>query len=100
MRLLNNPCRNLWNCPTLHWNGTVCSCFMDFDEERPLGDLRGQHFEEIWKGQAFQKLRRAFRKGWQDLPLCGECSSGFKGGDVGRESNAEIVLFRRGKDGS
>ena len=92
-RITKNPCKNLWNCPTIHWEGTVCSCFMDFNEECPLGALRQKSFKEIWYGQVFRDLRRNFRKRWQELPLCGECSNGFKGGDVGRESNAEIVLL-------
>ncbi len=93
MRITKNPCKNLWNCPTIHWDGTVCSCFSDFNEERPLGVLRRQSFKEIWYGQAFRDLRRHFRKCWQELDLCGKCSFGFKGGDVGRESNAEVALF-------
>ncbi|HSW50580.1 MAG TPA: radical SAM protein, partial [Bryobacteraceae bacterium] len=40
VRVSKNPCRNLWNCPTVHWDGTVCSCFMDYNERRPLGSLR------------------------------------------------------------
>jgi MoaA/NifB/PqqE/SkfB family radical SAM enzyme len=97
MRITKNPCKNLWNCPTIHWDGTVCSCFMDFNEERPLGVLRRQSFKEIWYGQTFRDLRRNFRECWQELPLCEECSSGFKGGDVGRESNADIELFFQAK---
>jgi MoaA/NifB/PqqE/SkfB family radical SAM enzyme len=92
-RIAKNPCRNLWNCPTIHWDGTVCSCFMDFNEERPLGTLKRQSFREIWHGLAFRELRKDFRKRWEELALCRECSCGFKGGDVGRQSNAEIVLF-------
>ena len=93
MRIAKNPCKTLWNCPTIHWDGTVCSCFADFNEERRLGFLGLQPFKEIWDGQVFRNLRRNFRKAWQELPLCRECSSGFKGGDIGRESNAEVVLF-------
>jgi len=95
IRIDRNPCKTLWNCPTIHWDGTVCSCFADFNEERRLGFLGLQPFKEIWDGQVFRNLRRNFRKGWQELPLCRECSSGFKGGDIGREGNAEVVLFHK-----
>jgi hypothetical protein len=95
MRIAKNPCKTLWNCPTIHWDGTVCSCFADFNEERRLGFLGLQPFKEIWDGQVFRNLRRNFRKAWQELPLCRECSSGFKGGDIGREGNAEVVLFHK-----
>lgn len=97
IRVAKNPCKNLWNCPSVHWDGTVCSCFADFNEERPLGSLGQQSFKEIWYGQAYRNLRRNFRKAWKELPLCRECSSGFKRGDIGRESNAEVVLFSKWK---
>jgi|WetSurMetagenome_2_1015567.scaffolds.fasta_scaffold08570_5 MoaA/NifB/PqqE/SkfB family radical SAM enzyme len=95
LRTLNNPCRNLWNCPTIHWDGTVTSCFMDFAEKRPLGTLGTLGFKEIWYGPDFLELRHNFRKRWRDLPLCGDCSNGFVGGDVGSESNAEAIAFPR-----
>jgi radical SAM protein with 4Fe4S-binding SPASM domain len=88
-----NPCRNLWNSPTIHWDGTVCSCFQDFDEVRPLGSLKEQTLEEIWRGEPYQRLRRAFRRNWRELPLCGECAYGFEGGAVGSETNAKAVFF-------
>ncbi len=94
VRAARNPCRNLWNCPTVHWDGTVCSCFMDFRESRPLGSLRTQSFREIWRGEGYRRLRRQFRSRWQNLPLCSVCASGFEGGDVGREANAEAIFFR------
>ena len=93
LRTLNNPCRNLWNCPTIHWDGTVTSCFMDFAERRPLGNIRTQSFKEIWHGRDYLELRHNFRKRWRELPLCGDCSNGFVGGDVGCESNAEAIAF-------
>jgi radical SAM protein with 4Fe4S-binding SPASM domain len=93
VRIPNNLCKNLWNCPTIHWDGTVCSCFLDFNEERPLGNLEKESFKEIWYSRSYKDLRKSFRKKWQDLPLCKDCSCGFKGGDVGSESNVEILFF-------
>jgi len=96
VRVSRNPCRNLWNCPTVHWDGTVCSCFMDYNERRPLGSLRQDSFREIWNGESYRRLRREFRRRWRELPLCGECASGFEGGDVGRAANAEALFFSQG----
>jgi MoaA/NifB/PqqE/SkfB family radical SAM enzyme len=92
MRVSRNPCRNLWNCPTIHWNGRVCSCFMDYDETRPLGSLSKNSFRDIWYGDAYRQLRARFRNSWLDLPLCGNCASGYLGGDVGKEANASAFL--------
>jgi MoaA/NifB/PqqE/SkfB family radical SAM enzyme len=93
VRVAENPCRNLWNCPSIHWDGTVCSCFADYDGRRPLGSLRTQRFQEIWYGEAYRRLRRGFRKSWQDSAFCGKCASGYQGGDVGRQANAEAIFF-------
>ena len=94
VRVIHNPCKNLWNCPTVHWDGAVVSCFMDFNERHPLGHLATQSFRQIWRGEAYAGLRRAFRDGWKELPLCGVCGSGFEGGDIGRESNAEAIFLQ------
>ncbi len=92
-RLVHNPCKNLWNCPTVHWDGTICSCFMDYAERYPLGSLGQRSLRQIWTGAAYRGLRRGFRRRYTDLPLCGVCSSGFEGGDVGREANSDVVFF-------
>lgn len=94
VRVERNPCKNLWNCPTVHWDGTVCSCFMDYKEQRPMGSLEDQSFREIWYGEAYRRLRRGFRREWKEVELCKECASGFQGGDLGREANAEAFFFR------
>lgn len=92
-RLTINPCKNLWNCPTVHWDGTVCSCFMDYNEQRPLGNLHSHSFKEIWYGKAYQTLRRKFRSNWRETPLCNQCSNGFLGGDIGRDATAQAIFL-------
>jgi MoaA/NifB/PqqE/SkfB family radical SAM enzyme len=100
VRSARNPCRNPWNCPTVHWNGTVCSCFMDFDEQRPLGSLAEESFRSIWYGERYRRLRSAFRRRWRDVPLCGECALGFEGGDVGQCAVAEAFFFQQPRAGA
>jgi MoaA/NifB/PqqE/SkfB family radical SAM enzyme len=95
VRASHNPCRTLWNNPTIHWDGTVASCSMDFGEERPLGKLPGKSFREIWGSDSYREIRRSFRNGWQKLPLCSECASGYVGGDFGRDATAGAVFFNR-----
>lgn len=92
-RLAKNPCKNLWNCPSIHWNGTVCSCFMDYNERNSLGSLKTDSFRRIWRGDSYARLRRAFQKSWQELELCGQCASGYHGGDIGREANSEAIFL-------
>jgi radical SAM protein with 4Fe4S-binding SPASM domain len=94
IRVRHNPCKNLWNCPTIHWDGTVCSCFMDSGQQRALGSLEEQRFSEIWRGEKYAHLRRSFKNSWQRVPICNECACGFLGGNVGREANQRAVFFR------
>jgi MoaA/NifB/PqqE/SkfB family radical SAM enzyme len=91
--LRKNPCKNLWNCPTIHQDGTVCSCFVDYRGARPLGSVAARSFREIWYGQTYRQLRRSFRRRWKELPLCGSCSYRYEGGDIGRDANAEVLFY-------
>jgi len=93
IRLDRNPCKNLWNCPAIHWDGKVCTCTCDYNESVPLGDLTKQSFREVWFGPAARRIRRTFRRSWEELPLCRDCVYAFKGGDMGRESVSQGVTF-------
>jgi MoaA/NifB/PqqE/SkfB family radical SAM enzyme len=98
-RVRRNRCRNLWNCPTIHWDGSVCRCFMDWNGRHPLGSIGRASLRSTWFGPAYGDLRRDFRRRWRELPLCGECSCGYAGGDVATESNVEFRLVEP-RDGS
>ena len=53
--------RMLCACPyqtvSILWDGTVVPCCHDYDGRVPLGDLRRQSLEEVWKGEAAVRLR-------------------------------------------
>jgi radical SAM protein with 4Fe4S-binding SPASM domain len=94
-RLQRNPCRHLWTTPVIHWDGTVCPCAFDPREKYVLGSVRNQSFRAIWRGEAYQRLRRRFRSGWQEIPLCTDCTYAYKGGDCSRETIAEATFYDR-----
>jgi radical SAM protein with 4Fe4S-binding SPASM domain len=95
VRVSHNPCRNLWNCPTIHQDGAVCSCFMDYAESRPLGNLAENSFREIWRGKAYQNLRRRFKKDWLNVELCAKCSNGYHLGELATEANSEVIFLKK-----
>lgn len=97
IRRKRNPCKHLWYHPAVHWNGVVCTCTYDPHEKFPLGDLREQSFREIWQGEPYHRLRRQFRKDWNHLPRCNECSYAYEGGSCSRETIAEAVFFPKPK---
>jgi len=93
IRRRGNPCKNLWNCPTVHADGTVCPCTYDPKEHFVLGNLAAQSFREIWHGEPYRQMRRGLRRDYQRLPLCRDCSYAFEGGSLYDESIAEVLLF-------
>ncbi|HEX7407045.1 MAG TPA: radical SAM protein [Candidatus Binatia bacterium] len=95
IRRKRNPCKHPWYHPSIHWNGVVCSCTYDPREKYPLGDLREKTFREIWSDEPYRRLRRQFREGWNQIPLCRECSYAYEGGDCSRETIAEAFFFPR-----
>jgi radical SAM protein with 4Fe4S-binding SPASM domain len=80
IRVSRNPCRSLWNCPSVHWSGRVCSCTFDYAERCVLGDLYTQAFEQIWYGAPAKRMRRQFRTDWERIGLCRDCSYAYVGG--------------------
>jgi len=93
IRLKRNPCRNMWNTPCVHWNGTITPCTYDPRDQYVLGDLRKNSFKEIWNGKEYRKMRKQFRSEWEKINLCTECSYAFKGGDCSRETTAEVYFY-------
>lgn len=93
IRVHRNTCKQLWNNPVIHWNGTVCSCTYDPKEKYILGDFQQDTFKNIWQGEPYRQLRRQFRLNWNQLPLCRECSYAFKGGNCSQEIIADAFFF-------
>ena len=87
-RRKQNPCKTLWNMPAIHWDGTVCPCTFDPDEDYPLGNVARQSFQEIWFGAPYQQVRNTFRKDYTDMTLCTDCSYAFEGGTC----NSEVIV--------
>ena len=94
------PARTFGTAPPSTGTGPYVRVSWISTRQRPLGSLAARSFRQIWRGEAYAGLRRAFRERWKELPRCGVCASGFEGGDVGRESNAEAVFFQTAAGGS
>jgi len=94
VRLKRNPCRNPWNAVTVHWNGRVCPCTYDYDDQFVLGDLKNNSFEKIWKGPEYRAFRDRLRRKDPAHYFCNECSYAFKGGSCIDETVREAVFFK------
>jgi radical SAM protein with 4Fe4S-binding SPASM domain len=88
-----NPCKQMWNAPVIHWDGTVVSCSFDPYGLYSLGNLRDGSFWEIWQGEAYRNMRRQFRDNWRQMPRCGDCSYAWEGGSCSHETIAESIFY-------
>jgi radical SAM protein with 4Fe4S-binding SPASM domain len=92
------PCKNLWNSPSVHWDGTVCSCTYDYKERHVLGNLTESSFRDIWFGESYRQLRRQFRSNWEGIQLCASCSYAYEGGSCATETIAEVYFNPRHRE--
>jgi len=80
------PCKNLWNCPTVHFDGHVVPCTYDYNEAHMHGDLSQRSFKEIWYGDSYSRMRDQFVEDWEELPACRHCSYAYEGGSCWNET--------------
>jgi radical SAM protein with 4Fe4S-binding SPASM domain len=93
IRRRQNPCKQLWNNPVIHWNGNVVPCTFDPGDLYVMGNLGKQSLREIWWGESYRQIRRRFRNGWSHFPLCQECSYAYEGGSLNSETMAEVYFY-------
>lgn len=96
VRVKNNPCKNLWNNPTVHWNGLVCPCTYDYNEKFVFGDLKTNTFRKIWSGAPYRNIRRRFRLDWEKVNICRNCSYAYEDGACGKAVIKQAFFFNRG----
>jgi len=95
LRASKNTCKNLWNAPSIHWDGKVCPCSNDYNDRFVLGDLKEATFKEVWLGRAYRQMRRRLRWNDESDRFCGECRYAFKGRSYIDETIAEVYFFPR-----
>jgi radical SAM protein with 4Fe4S-binding SPASM domain len=93
IRRRRNPCKQLWNNPTFHWNGNVSPCTFDPQDRHVLGNVARDRFWDVWSGDRYRQARRDFARNPGAMALCGECSYAYEGGNLSCETIAEAVFF-------
>jgi hypothetical protein len=67
-------CGRPFNAPMyIHADGTVGACCFDPHKGIRLGDMKGQTIEEVYRGDAYRKLRQAHRECDFDSYICKNC---------------------------
>ncbi len=76
LKLKSNPldCQEMWETVYFLSNGDVTFCCYDHDDTAQLGNINNQTLEEIWNGEAYQRLRKNHLEG-NLHPVCeNQCS--------------------------
>ncbi|MDO8283296.1 MAG: radical SAM protein [Thermodesulfovibrionia bacterium] len=93
IRRKKNPCKQLWNSPVIHWDGTVCFCTYDYNDKYALGSIKGETFWNVWSGRSYRDVRRQFRYDWEQMAMCSACSYAYEGGSCIDETIADAFFF-------
>ena len=73
-----NHCWRMWSSSVITFDGQVVPCCFDKDAEHPLGSLKTQSFNQIWKGAEYAGFRKAVLTDRNQIDICTNCSEGAK----------------------
>lgn len=67
-------CHQVFDVITVHWNGNICACCADNDEEMVLGNLENTTIVECWNSDKEKMYRNILvERQYEKLPLCKNC---------------------------
>lgn len=67
-------CHQVFDVITVHYNGNICACCADNDEEMLLGNLGSMTIAECWNSDKEQGYREILaQRQYEKLPLCKDC---------------------------
>jgi radical SAM protein with 4Fe4S-binding SPASM domain len=75
---LLNHCWKMWQGCVITWDGKVVPCCFDKDAQYVMGDLTKNSFEEIWRGEAYQKFRSTLLRSRSEIEMCKNCTEGTR----------------------
>ena len=70
----HNRCWWIYYSTVVLWDGSVVPCCRDARGEYIMGNLREQHFDEVWNGELYQAFRYKVNTHQSQLSLCRLCS--------------------------
>jgi len=69
------PCPQFWKRVTITCSGHFRFCVEDWRNETIIGHIENTSIEEIWKGDAYERLRELHLKGrYNEIPPCRNCT--------------------------
>lgn len=69
------PCKRLWNTMSIHFNGDIVPCCIDYQGEMPMGNINKENAKLIWHNDKFNDLRRLhLERRFDEIPMCKNCT--------------------------
>ena len=68
-----DPCPEVYDKLSVHWDGSVHVCCNDFDNQTDLGNINDRPLSEIWRHEVIEMYRERLAKRDYSLPLCRDC---------------------------
>ena len=75
---LLNQCWRMWSSAVITWDGKIVPCCFDKDATHQMGEVAEQKFEEIWKGEEYQRFRNHILQSRSEIDICKNCTEGTK----------------------
>jgi len=76
--MIRKPCSRIWQTFTVLSNGKVALCCLDYEGRVVLGDVNKTTISEIWKNEAYGKIRFLHKTAQQDkIVICESCTKSF-----------------------
>lgn len=70
----DKPCVSVFSTITMHVDGKIGLCCVDYSSKNLMGDFSKQSLKEIWTGEAFNKVRQLHTNGGRnEIALCRGC---------------------------
>jgi radical SAM protein with 4Fe4S-binding SPASM domain len=66
-------CTFPWYAMVICANGSVLACPQDYRAVMKMGDVNKERLSQIWNGDAYRQLRKAFVNNLDSLTLCSKC---------------------------
>ncbi len=73
-----NHCWKLWHSTVITWDGLIVPCCFDKDAKHPMGDLKNETFEQLWKGNKYNNFRASVLTSRSEIDICKNCTEGTK----------------------
>lgn len=72
-----NPCPQLWQRLSIHWNGDATVCCSDFDGFLKIGNVKDKNIKDLWNSDEFNKLRDKHQNRNFSGLICQTCDGRF-----------------------